>query len=844
MPWPSVRASTIPRTSPTAGATFSESSRSDPAPFQGSPYGSLRHSTHSPLRIGRVACAGSARVATKRPRRPSPFPPRGGPQMTRASVRLGLLAAATLVFWSVLPGSAPAQTVAYSSARRDFAVGLHPRSVATGDFNGDGVPDLAVASQFWCCPVKPGTFSVLLGNSDGTFRAATIFASGSNPRAVALGDFNADGKLDLVVADGMGSAVWVLLGNGDGTFQTAVTYAAGDSPYAVVVGDFNADSKLDLVVAVGSAGVSVLLGNGDGTFQPPLTFGAGSGASASDSSVAVGDFNADGRLDLAVANSDSNNVSVLLGNGDGTFQAPLTFGAGSGASSVAVSDFNGDGKLDLVVTVGSAGVSVLLGNGDGTFQAAVNYATGSSPYAVAVGDFNADGKVDLAIANGDAADVSVLLGNGDGTFQTTALTFSTGTWPSSVAVGDFNADGRLDLAVANFGAASVSVLLGNPSAVLGGADGTFQAAPTYAAGTNPLAVTEGDFNRDGVPDLAVADSGSGTVSVLLGNDDGTFQTALAFPAGNGPESVAVGDFNGDGELDLAVTNPGSATVSVLLGNGDGTFQAPLTFGAGSGASSVALGDLNADGKLDLVVANRGFSTVSVLLGNGDGTFQAPLTLSVSRAQAVAVGDFNRDGVPDLAVANRNSGDIGRDTVSVLLGNGDGTFQAPAFFAVGGGAASVVVDDFNGDGVPDLALASPGYTTHHESYSLVSVLLGNGDGTFQAARTFYAGGIPSSVAAGDFNGDGKVDLAVATSGSNALSVLLGNGDGTFQALQIFGAGSGPVSVASGDFNRDGVPDLAVANFYSNNVSVLVGRKTNDLTTTGTTPETGSGSPTSM
>src|SRR5437773_56995 len=743
MPWPSVRASTIPRTSPTAGATFSESSRSDPAPFQGSPYGSLRHSTHSPLRIGRVACAGSARVATKRPRRPSPFPPRGGPQMTRASVRLGLLAAATLVFWSVLPGSAPAQTVAYSSARRDFAVGLHPRSVATGDFNGDGVPDLAVASQFWCCPVKPGTFSVLLGNGDGTFRAATIFASGSNPRAVALGDFNADGKLDLVVAD-----------------------------------------------------------------------------------------------------SDSNNVSVLLGNGDGTFQAPLTFGAGSGASSVAVSDFNGDGKLDLVVTVGSAGVSVLLGNGDGTFQAAVNYATGSSPYAVAVGDFNADGKVDLAIANGDAADVSVLLGNGDGTFQTTALTFSTGTWPSSVAVGDFNADGRLDLAVANFGAASVSVLLGNPSAVLGGADGTFQAAPTYAAGTNPLAVTEGDFNRDGVPDLAVADSGSGTVSVLLGNDDGTFQTALAFPAGNGPESVAIGDFNSDGELDLAVTNPGSATVSVLLGNGDGTFQAPLTFGAGSGASSVALGDLNADGKLDLVVANRGFSTVSVLLGNGDGTFQAPLTISVSRAHAVAVGDFNRDGVPDLAVANRNSGDIGRDTVSVLLGNGDGTFQAPAFFAVGGGAASVVVDDFNGDGVPDLALASPGYTTHHESYSLVSVLLGNGDGTFHAARTFYAGGIPSSVAAGDFNGDGKVDLAVATSGSNALSVLLGNGDGTFQALQIFGAGSGPVSVASGDFNRDGVPDLAVANFYSNNVSVLVGRKTNDLTTTGTTPETGSGSPTSM
>src|SRR5437879_6335637 len=558
-------------------------------------------------------------------------PPRGAPQMTRASVRLGLFAAATLVFWSVLPGSAPAQTVSYSSARRDFAVGPHPRSVATGDFNGDGVPDLAVASQFWCCPVKPGTFSVLLGNGDGTFRAATIFASGSNPQAVAVGDFNADGKLDLVVVDV--GAVWVLLGNGDGTFQAAVTYATGNSSFAVAVGDFNADSKLDLVVAVGSAGVSVLLGNGDGTFQAPVTFGAGSGASPGASSMAVGDFNADGKLDLAVANSSSNNVSVLLGNGDGTFQAPLTFGPGSGASSVAVGDFNADGKLDLVVTVGSAGVSVFLGNGDGTFQAAVTYAAGNSPYAVAVGDFNADGKVDLAIANGA---VSVLLGNGDGTFQTTALTFSAGSGPSSMAVGDFNADGRLDLAVANFDAATVSVLLGNASAVLGGGDGTFQAAPTYAAGTNPLVVTEGDFNRDGTPDLVVANSGSDSVSVLLGNGDGTFQTASAFAAGTGPESVAV-------------------------------------------------------------------------------------------------GDFNRDGVLDLAVANRDSGDIGRDTVSVLLGNGDGTFQAPASFAVGNGAASVVVGDFNGDGVPDLALASPGYFTHHQSYSFVSGLLGTGAGTYQAVR---------------------------------------------------------------------------------------------------------------
>jgi DNA/RNA endonuclease YhcR with UshA esterase domain len=340
------------------------------------------------------------------------------------------------------------------------------------------------------------------------------------------------------------------------------------------------------------------------------------------SSVAVGDFNGDGKLDLAVANLDSDTVSILLGDGAGNFTLASSPSTGNYPSSVAVGDFNGDGKEDLAVAnYGSNTVSVFLGDGTGNFSLASSPATGSNPESVAVGDFNRDGNLDLAVANeNDAGTVSILLGNGTGNF-TLVSSPATGSFPFSVAVGDFNGDGILDLAVANNDSGTVSILLGDGT-------GNFTLASSPATGNLPHSVAVGDFNGDGKLDLAVANNDSNTVSILLGDGTGNFTLASSPGTGESPNSVVVGDFNGDGILDLAVANFGpccehDGTISILLGDGTGNFNLATSPGAGTYSTSVAVGDFNGDGKLDLAVANATSNTVSSLL-------QAPaVTLSPS-----------------------------------------------------------------------------------------------------------------------------------------------------------------------------------------------------------------------
>jgi len=324
-------------------------------------------------------------------------------------------------------------------------------------------------------------------------------------------------------------------------------------------------------------------------------------------------------------------------------------------------------------------------------------------------------------------------------------------------------------------------------------------------------VTTGDLNGDGNLDLAVANQFSGNVSVLLGRGDGTFQAATNAAAGSGPSSAVVADLSGDAKLDLAVADSASTNVSILIGKGDGTFEAPVSFGVGDASQSVQVGDFNSDGKRDLAVVNRASATVSVLLGRVDGTFEAAVSYGTGPDPlSVVVGDFNGDGKPDLAVANSALFDE-PPSVSILLGNGDGTFQAAVNQAAGISPRSLAAGDFDGDGRADLVVANYGsFGGAQLTNSNVSVLLGRGDGTFDAAVNYTAGEGPLSVTTADFNGDGKLDVAVANDRSGSVSLLLGKGDGTFEAALNFGAGLNPASIAAGDFNGDGKPDLAVVN----------------------------------
>jgi hypothetical protein len=412
-----------------------------------------------------------------------------------------------------------------------------------------------------------------------------------------------------VPGGGTSNVVYFGVSRGFSVALSGSNYGTVPQSFSIITADFNRDGNLDMAATSAEGNVSVFLGNGDGTFRSQVDYVVGNGVA-----IAVADFNGDGFLDLAVADSLAGTVDILLGNGDGTFQSHIDYPVGSGPQAVAVGDFNGDGKLDLAVAnLGSDTLSILLGNGDGSFQPEVEYATGGGePASVAIGDFNGDGKLDLVVATQDATDlVSVLIGNGDGTFQP-YLQYTASWEPDAVTTADFNGDGRLDLAVASFGGNVVSILLGN-------GDGTFQPHLDYAAGGGCTSVQLGDINGDGKLDLAVVNYATNTVSVLLGNGDGSFQPHVDYATGTQPESAAVGDFNGDGRFDLAVSDYSGNAVNVLLeATTINLVPSSLSFG------SVLVGTQAASQKVSLTnIGSLALSITSIAVtGTDPGDFPA------------------------------------------------------------------------------------------------------------------------------------------------------------------------------------------------------------------------------
>jgi hypothetical protein len=663
-----------------------------------------------------------------------------------------------------------------------------PDAIATGDFNGDGKTDILVGGTR---DFKGPGLVFLPGRGDGTFGAPVPSATTGSYTSIAAGDFNKDGKLDVAATTISTSGVTILLGNGDGTFRTSFTYATGQGADTVIAADFNGDGKLDLATANEQDNtVSVLLGNGDGKFQRAVNYPAGSAPW----SLVTADFNGDGKPDLAVLNLGTHSVSVLLNKGDGTFGSAITSQCTNDAlwDNMVAGDFNDDGKTDLA-GITDSGVLLLPGNGDGSFGTPVTEASFRYGSFIAAGDLRGDGRQDIVAEAINSA--IVLLNNGPGKPMTQAsyVIDNPGSPPSSqsVAVADFNGDGKPEIVSADEGTGDVTVLTNR-------GDGTFTAAtlmPVIGQSAGEVgdgAFTTGDFNGDGRPDLVLSIDAS--IWVLPGRGDGTFSAPIITPLSPGilPHAIATADFDRDGHLDLLLDIGGQA-LTILFGNGDGTFSTSLqlTVPENENVQAMAVGDFNGDGKPDIAAVGK---DVLIYLNQGDGTFAAPLVIpnigssDFDLPAGIAAADFNGDKKLDLVVTTLGGTDV-------LLGNGDGTFQPPVHYD--GGGTFVTVADFNGDGKPDFA------TVHRIASDSINVYLNKGDGTFEPAITSFAGQQADDFVAGDFDGNGTTDLVVPTSFGYAF--LEGQGDGTFQA-PVYLAASSFMQPVVGDFNGDGHPDL--------------------------------------
>lgn len=703
-------------------------------------------------------------------------------------------------------------------------VGAGPVGVAIGALSLDGTLGIATANNV------DGTVSIVLKNSDGSYRLPLTLATNPGPGAIAIADVNKDGIGDLIVATT--STVQVFLGTGYGTFLTPfeLNYGQNDKPSAIQVADFNGDGILDLAIAdtqLGTSSVTIFLGKGDGTFAIATPGGgpAFAGSTALGGLVA-GDFDGNGTINLAVITTTSmvpstSIVSILSNDGKGNLTFKKYYQLSSSAQVLTAADFNGDGRLDLAATeAGSGNVAILLGNGDGTFQTEVDYPVGQNPYYVAAADLNGDGKVDLITANLNQSSLSVLLGNGDGTFQA-PVNYPALAGPAALAIADLNQDGRMDVVVTNNTQNTVQVFLSSSIGSL--------TTGSFPAGGIPSGIAAGDFNNDGIPDLAVATT-DGNVTVYLGDGHGGFPQAKT--TGTGCYSVigpmVAGNFFGNGNMGLVfscVVNFGSPCLLYVLGNGDGTLvPVDCVSVEGDTITNLKAGDFNGDGMSDFLATD---SLGLGLAGFGGTSFIDLSLLSDTNSFTTgATGDFNGDGLSDIFLLQASAfGNLAPNGfATTLLGSRNGSFVTvnPGDL---GAASTIATGDLDGDGLADVVAISP---------QQIESFFSNGDGTFRSGPLTGISGnpTPQNAVSVDFNGDARADL-VAILG-NALSFFPGKGDGSFSAptltIPTTINQSAYQSIAVADFDKNGSPDVAFINDACNCFNVLLNKATFEITTT--------------